>query len=141
MGVAVDRAGRLYVADNGNGRLQQLDATGRFIAAFAVDGWRTEAFSEPGVAVTPDGGIWVTVPLRGVVRAYSRDGRLEREIAGDALAGGGFSRPMGIAFDVRRGTLVVSDLGGRLARIPPASGVTPALSARPAPAGARPSVH
>jgi hypothetical protein len=75
------------------------------------------------------------------VRAYSPDGRVLREIAGDALAEGGFSRPMGIALDAARGTLVVSDLAGRLARIPLASRVTAPLSARPAAAGARTSAR
>jgi YYY domain-containing protein len=117
MGIATDRAGRLYVADNGNGRLQILDATGRFMGGFPVDGWRTEAFSEPGVVVAPDGRIWVTVPLRGVVRAYSRDGRLEREIVGSSLEDAPFSTPMGVAFDAPRRALIVSDLKGRLARI------------------------
>ncbi len=112
MGVAVDARGRVYVADNGNGRLQVFEPDGRFLRAFPVAGWRSEVYSEPKLAIAPDGGIWATVPLPGVVRVYDASGALVRELAGPE--GGAFSKPLGIAFDASRTRMLVTDLSAGL---------------------------
>ena len=64
VGIAVDKDGKVYVVDNGNARLQIFDGNGTLISAIAVDGWEQKVFSEPHVAVRPNGTIWVTVPTR-----------------------------------------------------------------------------
>jgi len=116
-GVAVSSDGRVFVCDNGNGRMQIFDANGKALRAFDVSGWRREVFSEPQVALDPRGTLWVTVPLDGEVRHYGGDGKLLQAIRGRA-PGASFARPMGIALDAARDALFVSDLEGRLARIP-----------------------
>jgi YYY domain-containing protein len=117
MGLAVDTEGRVYVADNGNARVQIFDARGGFLSAFPVEGWRSEVYSEPKLALGSAGTIWLTVPLNGVVRSYTHDGRLTRELAG-APGLPHFSKPLGIAWDAARGEVLVTDLAAGLVSIP-----------------------
>jgi DNA-binding beta-propeller fold protein YncE len=114
-GLAVDTAGRVYVCDNSNSRLQIFDRNGGFVSSFTVPGWRREAYSEPYVAVAPNGAIWLTVPLAGEVRAYSPTGALLRTIAGKDLPGVSLKRPSGIAIRPTDGVILVSDIEGQLA--------------------------
>jgi len=81
-GIAVDDKGLVYVADNGNGRLQITDRNGAPVREFAVPGWRSQVFSEPYVTLAKDGTIWVTVPVEKEVRAYSPEGKLLRTMKG-----------------------------------------------------------
>lgn len=71
----VDRMRNVYVADSGNDRVEVYDARGRFL-------WHYEgrapaaAFSTPsGVAVTPEGNVWVSDSAQGhLVLLTSRGG-------------------------------------------------------------------
>ncbi|MGH9317719.1 MAG: glycosyltransferase family 39 protein [Thermoanaerobaculia bacterium] len=121
VGLAADRKGRLFVCDNGNGRVQIFDLEGRFRFAFSVPGWRREVFSEPHLALDPAGTLWLTVPLEGEVRRYSAEGKLLKVVQGRATDPG-LERPMGIAVNPTGDTLYVSDLAGRILRIPIPSG-------------------
>ena len=47
LGLAIDEAGRIYVADAGNNRVQVVDNTGNFILEFGSRGWRTGEFDHP----------------------------------------------------------------------------------------------
>jgi len=118
VGMAIGADGRLYVVDNGNARLQMFDAGGVLLGQFDVDGWEQKVFSEPHVAVAPDGTVWVSVPTRQLIRAYDRDGKVLQEIQGGDDPGLPFDRPMGLAYDTRDDTLVVVDLENRLVRLP-----------------------
>jgi DNA-binding beta-propeller fold protein YncE len=117
MGLALDTRGNAYVCDNGNARVQVFDGAGALVRAFPVPGWRAAVYSEPKIAVTPAGTVWVTVPLAGVVRAYDPQGRLLRELRGrdDATP---FRTPLGLAYDPRGPSLLVTDLEHRVLRVP-----------------------
>ena len=53
-GIALDKAGRVLVADRGNARIEVFDSTGRFI-----DDWHGPALGRPyAVAVSPDGTVF-----------------------------------------------------------------------------------
>lgn len=53
-GMAIDRAGRVYVADRSNARVQLFDSTGRFVAD-----WHGPLLGRPySVAVGPDGSVF-----------------------------------------------------------------------------------
>lgn len=118
VGIASDARGRLFVCDNGNGRVQIFDSDGRFRLAFPVSGWRSEVFSEPHVALDAAGTPWLTVPLEGEVRHYSAGGRLLEAIRGGQVPGADFRGPMGIALDPAGKALLVTDLAGRIVRLP-----------------------
>jgi DNA-binding beta-propeller fold protein YncE len=118
VGVAVDAKGDVYVVDNGNARLQIFDADGKLLSSIDVDGWAQKVFSEPHVAVAPDGTIWVSVPLLQLVRAYNRDGTMLKEIKGGDEPTLPFDRPMGLVVDPKANELVVVDLENRVIRLP-----------------------
>lgn len=140
-GLALDRAGRLLIADTGNGLIRTLDLAGR-VSTFptggislsqplglAVDGDDTVFVSDERgqiVAVLPDGPAWI---LAGGRSGYA-DG-----LGGDAA----FRRAAGIATAGRR-RLVLADAGNRLVRLltdpadgewraPPAPAMTPRFDA------------
>jgi DNA-binding beta-propeller fold protein YncE len=121
VGIAVDRKRRIWVCDNGNARIQIFDGKGSFEREIPVDGWRREVFSEPQAAADPSGGVWVTVPLSGEIRHFAADGTAVQTIRGGAGMTASFGRPMGIAV-LASGELVVSDLSGRLVRLPKPGG-------------------
>lgn len=118
VGIAVDRRQRVWVCDNGNARIEIFDDRGNLQKAFSVEGWRSEVFSEPQAAADPKDGVWVTVPLAQEVRLYSSQGKLLRRLRGANEGASGFTRPMGVAVLPRGDALYVSDLSGRLVRLP-----------------------
>jgi YYY domain-containing protein len=120
-GIEVDVEGRMIVSDHGNGRLLILDPAGGVLSSFPVDGWRRESYSEPKAVVAPDGRIWLTVPLEGVVRAYDQQGTaLEERFEGWTATGelADFTRPLGVAYWADRAQLLVTDLERGLMRVP-----------------------
>ncbi len=117
IGLAVSGDGRVFVCDNGNERMQVFDRDGRLLTTFKVPGWRREVFSEPQVALDKDGTPWVTVPLEKEVRHYSAQGALLKTIRSRDLGQASLERPMGIAV-APGGAVFVSDLAGRLVRLP-----------------------
>lgn len=118
IGVETDADGNVYVTDNGNGRLQIFDRDGRLLGYFPVPGWRSEVFSEPKVTITPDGTIWVTVPLEKEVRGYTRDGKLVRVYRPQSIPAARFSTPLGIAYNAVTNQLIVTDLDNRVVALP-----------------------
>jgi tripartite motif-containing protein 71 len=60
MGVAVDSAGFIYVADTGNHRIQKLTADGDFVAEWGSEGSEPGQFKSPsGIAVDGQGRVYV----------------------------------------------------------------------------------
>ena len=47
LGLAIDEADRIYIADAGNNRVQVIDATGNYITEFGGRGWQTGEFDHP----------------------------------------------------------------------------------------------
>ena len=97
-GVAVDSAGRVYVADSGNKRIQKFSAAGKFL-----DAWT--GFDEPfGIAIDAAGTIYVTDSARNRVLALDGSGKRLASFGEDQL-----HRPRGLA--VRDGLVYVADSG------------------------------
>lgn len=103
-GLALDRAGRVYVADRGNARVQVFDSTGHFIAD-----WHGPLLGRPyGVAVSPDGTIYsvdggdqpIGPPDRGGATRLRADGTVLERFAGFGNYDGQFR----LAHDVAVGT-------------------------------------
>jgi|GEM_PF-280329 len=127
-GVAVDRTGRVYIADYSNGRIRRVDVNGT-ISTFAGNGQYAESgdggpaanasFSEiQNVVVDPSGNVYVVTAL--TVRRIDQNG-IVSTVAGDpSCRGGGYSgdggpavkaclhTPDGVAFD-GNGYLYISD--------------------------------
>jgi tripartite motif-containing protein 71 len=68
--IRIDPAGRIYVADTGNQRIQKFDSLGNPLAAVGGFGWGSEQFNEPV-------SVWAGNGLDVFVADYD-NGRIER---------------------------------------------------------------
>lgn len=74
-GMALDRAGNLYVADSQNHRIQVLDAQGRLIRVWGSEGTAPGQFKEPwGVAVAEDGTVYVADTWNHRIQVFDAEG-------------------------------------------------------------------
>jgi DNA-binding beta-propeller fold protein YncE len=97
--LAADNAGRLFITDSMNSRVQILDAaTGRFISAFGSYGDGPGYFSRPkGVAVDNAGHVYVADAVFDNVQIYDQQGRLLLHFGSAGQKPGEFWLPTGIA--------------------------------------------
>ncbi|MDQ6693517.1 MAG: TIGR03663 family protein, partial [Chloroflexota bacterium] len=91
-GIAVDKSGNVYVADTWNHRIEKFDSNGKFLAKWgefinlsdpsaANDGSRDSKFFGPrGVAVGPDGNVYVTDTGNKRVVVFTAAGAYVRQI-------------------------------------------------------------
>ena len=74
MGVAVDSAGYVYVADTYNDRIQKFDSAGKFITKWGTKGNSTGQFHGPqGVAVDSAGYVYVADTYNDRIQKFDRD--------------------------------------------------------------------
>ena len=127
VGVAVDPAGRIIVADTYNDRIRAIDAHGSVTTIAGsgqqgqLDGPALEAqFDTPcGVAVDRAGNIFVADSGNGVLRRIDAAGNVSTV---DPLPPGGFLlRPLGVAVDAD-GVLYATDDRGRIVEVVPGRG-------------------
>jgi sugar lactone lactonase YvrE len=127
IGVAVDRNGRVIVADSYNDRIRAIEADGAVVTIAgsgepgAVDGSRFEArFDTPcGVAVDAAGNVYVADTGNGAVRRISADGVVSTVGPPPPF---GLLRPIGIGVSAD-GLIYVTDDRGRIVEITPQSDV------------------
>jgi tripartite motif-containing protein 71 len=113
MGLTVDEAGNLYIADTGNARVVRCDKEGRYLGSFGGPGEGDGKFKAPvDLAFGPGGNLVVLDRGTGFVQAFSKDGSFVARVLG---AGTGFYNPSGIAGNAN--AVFVADTGtGRLLR-------------------------
>ena len=113
-GVAVDRAGNVWVADFGNNRVQGFDSSLKPLRAFGERGNADGAFRDPcGIAIGPDGLLYIADTWNHRVEVFRPDGQLVRRWDAE------FYGPRGIAV-APDGRVYVSDTGnGRIAVFAP----------------------
>ncbi len=104
VGIAADAAGRVYVADTGNHRIQVFEADGAFVRQFPVYGWK-DFYTEPYLAVGPSDMVFVTDAWKGRIAQYDASGSLQKSYKADGL-----KAPTGVALDPF-GRLIVADRG------------------------------
>jgi DNA-binding beta-propeller fold protein YncE len=78
IGIAVDGAGNVYVADTNNQRIQKFDPSGKFAAAWAIPAgsWSLgSAYVEPFLAVDAQGNLYVSAPSSQKVIKFSPTGQ------------------------------------------------------------------
>jgi DNA-binding beta-propeller fold protein YncE len=95
--VAVDAAGRMYVADTYNRRVQVLDPAGRYLREWPISGANT--FDSPHIQLGPGGQVFVTDPEAHMVIAYDGAGHVLGQWGGFGPAAGQFHKPISLAFD------------------------------------------
>jgi tripartite motif-containing protein 71 len=116
LGMAVDAAINLYVADRGNHRVQKYLASGVVDAEWSGDTSGQHPFIEPsGIAVNPkDQSVWIMDSGNGWVYRLDPSGELEAKIDGVNF---GLYSPRGIAVS-ETGGLYISDTGsGRIVHL------------------------
>ncbi len=120
-GVAVASDGSLYVADTKNHRVQHISEDGQVLqmwgsyADLASGSAPGGTFNEPwGIAVGPDGSVYVTDTWNHRVQRFSAEGRFIAMWGyfGQAEAPEAFWGPRGIAVD-RQGRVYVADTGNK----------------------------
>lgn len=138
--VAQDAAGNAYLADAADHSIRKVDLQGRstLLAGGAgrygfVDGIGAEArFRKPaGLAVAPDGSVWVADSGNHAIRRIAPDGRVttvagngERGTRDGSGSAAQFNEPMGVAL-AADGTAWVADFGSHtVRRITPSGAVT-----------------
>jgi sugar lactone lactonase YvrE len=104
-GIAVDQQGNVYVADTWNHRIQKFDNTGKFVTSWgsfinlsdpasASDSDPNDKFYGPrGIAIGPDGNVYVTDTGNKRVLIFSPDGKYVRQISSNVTPDKATSNP------------------------------------------------
>jgi len=125
--LAVDKAGNLWVTELGNHRIQKFSPSGAYLGQL-----KDPSLDSPyGIAISPNGTIWVSDPYRNEIamvedsatqgiRIFNRT-RGEVSAASGPLAGADttFLNPAGIAADPQGNVWVADKLHHRLQKISP----------------------
>ena len=116
-GIAVDAAGRLFIADSGNARIRRVSPEG-FIDTFIGTDPDSRVPGGRGLAVDTAGNVYAAFPDNHLVLKFSPAGAITR-FAGTGSAGfrgdGGeaqfarLSAPNDVAFDAATGSVYVAD--------------------------------
>jgi uncharacterized protein (TIGR03663 family) len=118
-GIATSPTGEVYVADTWNHRIQKFDPDGKLLARWgdladtrgAVEQSPGRFWGPRGVAVGPDGLVYVTDTGNKRVQVFEPNGAFVRAFGGPGTAPGRLNEPVGIAFD--GSTLLVADTWNR----------------------------
>ncbi len=109
--VAFDAAGRLYVVDTRNIRVQRFRAGGDFEISFGRFGWEGEGLVSPrGIAVDQELYIYVSDRERDVIHRYDIYGKYLKSYGQTQKIASQFEQPAGLAVD-NLGNLWVADAG------------------------------
>jgi len=138
LGVAVDAAGNVYIADTDNGRIRKVDATTKRIETIAGGGMPPDGLGDglpatgaaldtpSALAFDPAGALFIADTNHGRIRRYDAASKILTTVAGNgdysggdggAATNAGLNAPFAIAFD-RKGNLFVEDTSnGSIRRI------------------------
>jgi sugar lactone lactonase YvrE len=93
-GVALDAHNNIWVADNGNNRIQEFNATGGYVRQFGSEGTGNGQFKHPGdVAVAPNGNLWVADAGNCRVQEFTSEGAYIRQFGTCGTGEGQFVEP------------------------------------------------
>jgi len=140
-GIAVAPNGNVYVSDGANNRIQELDESGEFVAMFGygvtdgvskfeictsscragVAGSGTEGqFNQPrGVAVAPNGSVWVVDFNNNRVEEFNANNEFVGQFGSKGAGNGQFNEPKGIATDPMGNVWVTDNTNNRVEVLSP----------------------
>ncbi len=106
--VAVDRAGRIWIAEASADRVRAFDAEGNEVAALGSSGSGAgELLSPAGLAFAPDGSLFVADSGNHRIQRFGSDGRPQGSFGRFGSTAGELDEPRGLALDGER--LYVAD--------------------------------
>jgi sugar lactone lactonase YvrE len=98
--MAVDRDGRLFVADTLQCRVIVFNSEGKFIRSFGKAGDRPGEFARPkGIALDSEGHVYVVDAAFGNIQVFNPDGQLLLYVGSGGEAPGELSLPTGLTID------------------------------------------
>ncbi len=84
-GIAVDKTGYIYIADQENDRIVVFDKDGKFLFRFGKKGAEPGSFQAPmGIAISSTGRVFVTDRLQGKVLIFDLKGKFIKEFKVEA---------------------------------------------------------
>ena len=110
-GVALDKAGNVYVADEWQCRVAVFDADGNPLTGWGVKGDGEGELNGPaGMAFDADDNVWVVNSFNGRIQKFTKDGQFISGFGSKGEAEGQFEMPDGIEVD-NNGDLYIADWG------------------------------
>jgi sugar lactone lactonase YvrE len=109
--LAIDGAGRMYVADTHNHRIQVFNRRGKLIRRWGRLGTAPGEFDQPrAIALDPQGDVWVADHENKRVQKFTPGGRFLAEA-------GGFNSPRGLSSDAHGNVYVADDANHRVVEL------------------------
>ena len=116
-GITSDSRGNFYVADGGNGRIQEFDRNGNFVAQFGSAGTGPGQMTDPeGVAVDDKANVYVTDTANNKLIRYGSSGVFDKEWKGPET---GFYGPNDISVGPDRCVYIVDEGHNRIVKLDP----------------------
>jgi len=111
LGISVDYAGCVYVADTSNCRIQKFTSKGEFLAAFGKRGSDIGELDQPyGLTITGIGDIYISDNQNSRIVRIDEKGQFVDAKCNDGDDLGEVHQPIGLTFD-EEGNLFVADAG------------------------------
>jgi len=119
-GVAVDGAGKVFVADCDNHRIQVFDAKGEVVRVFGREGSGTGELKRPaGVAVDGAGNVFVADCLNDRIQVFDAKGEVVRVFGREGCGVGELKKPTGVAVDGAGKVFVADNYNHRIGSLGP----------------------
>lgn len=109
MSVTIDSSGNIWVADEGNNRVQEYSESGTYLKKFGTLGSGNEQFNEPRALTISEGSLYVVDRGNDRVEQFSTSGSYIGQFGSKGKGSGQLESPTGIAANPSTGMLYVCD--------------------------------
>ena len=120
IGIAIDKAGFIYVSDAENNRIQKFTSEGIFVAQWGSEGSSPGQLSRPmHIAFSPDGKLYVAEYLNDRIQIFDTEGNSLGVIGTTGEEPGQFDAPAGVDVDMEGNIYVADFYNHRVQKISP----------------------
>jgi RHS repeat-associated protein len=115
---AIDAKGNLWVADQGNNRIQEFNEKGEFVKAFGSWGTGNGQFKAPkSIAFDAKGNYWVADSGNNRLEQFNEKGEFLKAVGSVGTGNGQFKGPEGIAIDPKGNIWVADTYNNRIQKL------------------------